>query len=73
LETSSNPVPFVCPCCHKKTTGYQRKDGAILVVCHRCKAKIFSKQHNKEILIKIKVGKLNNVRACKQISVALKQ
>lgn len=40
METSSNPVPFVCPCCHKKTTGYQRKDGAILVVCHRCKAKI---------------------------------
>lgn len=56
METSSNPVPFVCPYCHKKTTGYQRKDGAILVVCHRCKAKIFSKQHNKEILIKIKVG-----------------
>lgn len=22
METSSNPVPFVCPCCHKKTTGY---------------------------------------------------
>lgn len=25
METSSNPVPFVCPCCHKKTTGYTVK------------------------------------------------
>lgn len=56
METSSNQISLVCPYCHHKTTGYQRKDEAILVVCHRCKAKVFSKQHENEILIKIKVN-----------------
>jgi len=46
-------VPYVCPCCHKKTTGTKRPDGAILAICHRCKAKIFSKAKGKQMLIKV--------------------
>ncbi len=53
MEIKANKVPFVCPACHHKTTGIMREDGAIVVVCHRCQAKVFSKRHNKEVLIKI--------------------
>lgn len=52
MDMSYKTVPYVCPVCHHTTQGKQRPDGAISVVCHRCKAVIFSKLRNKELLIK---------------------
>lgn len=52
MEMQGKTIPFVCPVCHHTTKGKQRDDGAVIVICHRCKATIFSKRHEKQLLIK---------------------
>ena len=48
------PVQMYCPNCGHKITGYKSEDGALRIMCDRCKVVIFSKRKNvKEFAIKV--------------------
>ncbi|MBQ3041383.1 MAG: hypothetical protein IJD42_07290 [Clostridia bacterium] len=48
------PVQMYCPNCGNKITGYKSEDGALRIMCDRCKVVIFSKRKNvKEFNIRI--------------------
>ena len=53
-------VQMFCPSCGHKITGYKGEDGALRIICDRCKVVIFSKQKNKkEFAIKVINPKLS--------------
>ncbi|MBO4983855.1 MAG: zinc ribbon domain-containing protein [Clostridia bacterium] len=47
-------VEMFCPNCGHKITGYLSEDGALRIMCDRCKVVIYSKRKNvKEFNIKV--------------------
>ena len=48
------PVQMFCPNCGHKITGYKSEDGALRIMCDRCKVVIYSKRKNaKEFNIRV--------------------
>ena len=57
-----NIVRMHCPNCGRRLTGYKSEDGAMRIVCPRCKAWIFSKQIAKNrINIKVILARQNTL------------
>ena len=52
------PIQMFCPNCGHKVIGLKSADGALRIVCERCKSKIFSKQiRRKEVTLKVVANK----------------
>lgn len=49
------PVALFCPNCGHKVVGYHDEDGAVRLICDRCKSVMFSKFHPKKCEVAIKV------------------
>ena len=54
MENYMTPVYLYCPNCGHKVMGYKTPDGAVKILCDRCRSVIFSKKmKQKEVTLKI--------------------